>query len=91
MTRPNQITRMYVGEAPKSEVEEIVMEFFEGFTVIPATGVYKGEREASNVVEIAHNDELETKEALKTLKDRLATEFNQESILMVRTQAVVVF
>jgi len=91
MTRPNLITRLYVGEAPKSEVEEIVMQFFEGFTVIPATGVYEGEREATNIVEIAHNDELETKEALRNLKDRLATEFDQESVLMVRTQAEVLF
>jgi len=77
--------RIYTERKPN--VGEIVSQYFDGFTLIPTEGYWKGKREESVIVEVIASGPMRQKvrEMAETLK-----EINgQESVLVVESDAVV--
>ena len=83
-----KLFKLYVGHDNETEqrfneaeIKFLVSEYFNGFTLIPCKGFWKGEEEESYIIELITDD---TKKVNK-LKKYLLTKLNQDSILLIRT------
>jgi hypothetical protein len=62
--------------------QNVLVSNFEGFNVVDSTGYYKGEPERSKIVTILTNES--GMKAVKKVASQYATEFKQESVMMVK-------
>ena len=72
-------------------VKEVISERFSGFTVIPCTGHWKGDREDTFIVRILVEDDLYTSSTIAQIRSAYKYEFQQESVMLVVSDVTIDF
>lgn len=70
--------RIFTEDVHRERIEELVSAHFDGFTLIPAIGFWKGARESSLIIEIETDDVVSVRELADSIKFANA----QESVLI---------
>jgi len=80
--------RIYTEDVNRELIEQIVADSFDGYTLLPATGVWKGAREQSVVIELSTEDKARVFETARQIK----AANKQEAVLVdyVADEAVLV-
>jgi len=91
-------------EVEPSEVVNSISDMVVGGTLLEAKGLWKGVTENTVVIEVvdvsdslteefeeSYSSEIEESSASEVIKERLEKEFNQESVMTVKSQADVMF
>lgn len=79
----NNVTK----ELELSKIKDIVGKEFDGFTIIEATGYWKGSEEKTAIVEIVSDN----KETIAMLVYLLKTNLNQEAIMVRQSSDIISF
>ncbi len=69
-------------------VDEVITPRFPGFTEWTATGHWRGEREMTHVVAVAHLHRMENDQKIREIIDAYKSRFHQQSVFLVREQAL---
>ena len=81
------IYKLYTEDKNRDKIIEIVSNYFDGFTVYPATGLYKGQKEASLVIEIAVKAAAyDAEQSVWFIIKKIKQANNQESVGLVVTK-----
>jgi hypothetical protein len=78
------VYRLFTEDKNRKEIEAIVGRYFDGFTVIPATGYWKGERERSLIIEIS--SETDEESSVRLLAGEIKQYNHQQAVLIERLQ-----
>lgn len=73
---PDKIYRIYCQDTDRRKLIEVLRQTFNSFTILPAIGWYKGQREASVVIEVYGT----TRSAVNRVCRDLVTEFKQDMV-----------
>jgi hypothetical protein len=73
----NTMFRIYCEDVNRKLMEEILSTYLQSFTIIPASGFYKGVRENSVVIEAFETN----KETVHEICERLASYLSQELVV----------
>lgn len=76
----NKIYRIYTENVGRRQVAELVSKYFKGFTILDATGYYKGQAERSMVIELMASDHQS--HVIRFLSKVIAQKHNQECVLV---------
>ena len=89
-----KLYKLYIGHDNKTKkrfqesiINNIINNYFEGFTIIKSDGYYKSECEQSYIIEILTKNQNK----IKNLKSELLNTLEQESILLTTTNLEVEF
>lgn len=74
--------RVFTEDVNRPKIEEIAGKFFHAFTMMPAQGVWNGQKENSLVIEVIGDKRLEEPVNLMAQEIKLAN--RQESVLVQR-------
>lgn len=81
----NTLFRIYCEDVNRERMEEILSASLENFTIIPATGYYKGIKEKAVVIEVFDVYEQE----IAHVSQMLANGLNQELVIYVEQPCLV--
>jgi hypothetical protein len=78
------VYRLFTEDKNHKDIEKIVSRYFDGFTIIPALGYWKGERERSLIIEISSETDEESQ--IRQLASEIKLYNHQQSVLIERVQ-----
>jgi hypothetical protein len=67
---------------------DVVAPLYEGFTILPSTGFYKGKKENTFVIEILTNKGYETDRNIEHISESYTSRYNQECVLVTRQEVL---
>lgn len=80
----DMVYRLYTENTGRKEIAELVSKYFVGFTMLDATGYYKGKAEKSIVVELMASDRQS--HVVRFLAKVIAQRNNHECVLVTDSQ-----
>lgn len=89
MRERRTVTRLYLGGNPArdSVTDWLADHDIKGATLYPATGIWKGGQENTIIIEIVGL----TEQAARNLKQQAEQDYQQDSVMLLHTQAAVSF
>ena len=85
------VYRIYTEATEVIRIMNYVGEYYDGFTTFVGTGYWRGRRETCLVIEIICHGHSEDRVKVLKIASWLKSTFNQESVAITRTQAMVFF
>lgn len=96
----NTVIRIYCGrnlnnefrQSPLTESEfdfflqDVVVPLYDGFTIIPSQGFWKGKREEVFIIEIVTNCGWETEQNINTISAAYVSRYNQDAVMITQQE-----
>lgn len=83
--------RIYTENKNREQIEKIVSELFDGFTVIESTGYWRGQREISLIIEILDTGLVNVAERIEFIAEKIKKINDQESVLVTKHEIEELF
>ncbi len=81
-----KLYRIYTENKNRDRIEELVSQYYDGFTIFETTGYWKRNKEKSLVIEVLQTEPEGIYFNIRTLCESIRRENNQESVLLTEQE-----